>query len=148
MKNSTDNTEMKKILLAFTFSSFTFALTACQTTSHEFNGQSGYKIIEKGQNYANLSYALSGNTRHDAAKLQSACKQVLGQHKTYSVKVTNTSEIINSAETTEYGRQIGNSNTKFGLSNTPDHYNSDLSGTKAALEARPSTLRLINFSCS
>lgn len=139
---------MKKILLAFALTGCTLTLTACQTTSQPFNGQSGYKIIEQGNGSATLTYALSGNMRNDDAKLQSACQQVLGSHKTYTVNVTDTSEIINQNNSPEFGRQIGNSNTKFGLSNTPDLHNSDLSGTTAALDVRPTTLRLIRFTCA
>lgn len=139
---------MKKILLAFTFTGCALTITACQTTSHEFNGQSGYKVIEQGNGSAVMTYALSGNTHNDATKLQNACKQILGSNKTYQVNVTNTSEIINQNNSPEFGRQIGNSNTKFELSNTPDLYNSDLSGTTAALDVRPSTLRLIRFTCA
>jgi hypothetical protein len=139
---------MKIILCILGLTASTFLLTACQTTSHEFNGQSGYRVIEQSNGSAVMSYALSGSTRNDAAKLQNACKQVLGTNKTYQVNVTNTGEIINQIESPEFGRQIGNTNTKFGLSNTPDLYNTDVSGTNAALEARPSTLRLIRFTCS
>ena len=139
---------MKKILLSCTFIGCSLGLTACQTTSHEFNGQSGYKVIEQSNGSAVMTYALSGSTRNDAAKLQNACKQVLGSNKTYQVNVTNTGEIVNAVVNPEFGRQIGNSNTKFGLSNTPDLYNTDVSGTNAALEARPTTLRLIRFTCA
>lgn len=123
-------------------------LSGCQSTAKEFNGQSGFQIIDQTQTTATLSYALSGNTRNDLAKLQSACQQVLGSQKQYKVNVTNTSEIANVADAPEFGRQIGQTNTKFGLSNTPDLYNTSSSATNAALEARPSTLRLFRFTCS
>jgi hypothetical protein len=136
----------KKIQFLF-FGLVGFTLLGCQTAS-QFNGQSGYQVIEQSKDRAILTYALSGNTRNDDGKLQSACKQVLGSDRSYNVSVLNTGEIINTSNQPEFGRQIGNSNTKFGLSNTPDLYNSNVNGTNPALEAKPATLRVIRFSCS
>lgn len=123
-------------------------LVGCQSTAQQFNGQSGYQIIEQGNDTATLSYALSGNTQKDQPKLQNACQQVLGPNKTYNVKVISSSEIANNTTLPQFGRQIGNTNTKFGLSNTPDLYNNDIPGTAAALNTKPTTLRLIHFNCS
>lgn len=139
---------MQKLTTLLTITLATAWLTGCQSTAKEFNGQSGFQVIEKSDTSAVLSYALSGNTRNDLAKLQSACQQVLGSNKQYNVQVTSTSEIPNVADAPQFGRQIGQSNTKIGLSNTPDLYNSSSSATNAALEARPSTLRLFRFTCS
>lgn len=139
---------MQKLSTFFVIGLSALWLTGCQTTAKEFNGQSGFQIINKTESTATLSYALAGNTRNDLTKLQSACQQVLGSNKQYKVQVTSTSEIANVADAPEFGRQIGQSNTKFGLSNTPDLYTNNSTATNAGLEARPSTLRLFRFNCS
>lgn len=138
---------MQKLSTLFLIGLASTWLFGCQSTAKQFNGQSGFQIIDQTENTATLSYALSGSTRNDLTKLQSACQQVLGKNKQYNVNVTSTSEITNTANTPEFGRQIGQSNTKFGLSNTPDLYNNS-STSNAALEARPATLRLFRFTCS
>lgn len=139
---------MQKLTTLLLIGLATTLITGCQSTAKEFNGQSGFKIIEKGQNTATLSYALGGSTRHDLAKMQSACQQVLGSNQQYKVQVINSSEIINPQTAPEFGRQIGNSKTKFELSNTPNLYNTDLSSNNAVMEAPPATLRLFRFTCS
>lgn len=139
---------MKKIFGFSAIAATVFILAGCQTTAQSFNGKSGYQIIEQGNGHATLSYVLSGNSRNDQSKFQSACQQVLGNHQQYNVQVVSTSEIINPTHTAEFGRQIGKTNTKFGLSNTPNLYNNDIPGASAGLDAKPTTLRLIRFTCA
>ena len=75
---------------------------------------------------------------------------VLGTNKTFKLQILSVNEVANPAAmaSDRYGRQIGNSRTSIGLSNTPDLHNSEDYATRQALEARPSTLRIVRYSCS
>ena len=139
---------MMKKTIGFAVLAMTVIVSGCQTTAHEFNGKSGYQVIEKTDNSASMSYILSGQLKYDQSKLQASCKSVLGANKDYQVNVISTQEVVNTnINQTEYGRQIGNSRTNISLSNTPDLYNSENYATREALEARPSMLRVIRYTC-
>ena len=127
----------------------TIIVSGCQTTAHEFNGKSGYQVIEKTATTASMNYILSGQAKYDHSKLQASCKSVLGADTNYTVNVLNTQEIMNTAVgSVEYGRPIGNSRTNISLSNTPDLYNSDNPAALDVLNARPAFLRSIRYTCS
>ena len=140
---------MKKTVFLLGLGFGTLVLTACQSTPQPYTGQSGYEVIEQGANTATLRYTLSGRTSQDEGKLQAACRQALGTSKNWNVSVLSSNEISNTALPDEqYGRQLGNSRTQISLSNTPDLYNTENPGARDALNARPSTLRVIQFTCS
>lgn len=125
-------------------------LSACQTTARQFNGTVGYQVENKSENSATIAYTLAGrkNQSLDESKLQNACAKVLGVNKSYTLKILSTNEIINPEQNVEFGRQIGNSRTSIGLSNTPNLYNGEDYATRQALDARPSTLYVVRYTCS
>ena len=130
-------------------------LTACQNSSKPFNGSTGYQVESQTANSATIAYTLSGrqdrnDRKKDEQKLQSACQKVLGSHQNYRISLLSSNEIANpnAIPTEHYGRQIGNSRTSIGLSNTPDLYNNENLATREALDTRPATLRVIRYTCS
>jgi starvation-inducible outer membrane lipoprotein len=126
-------------------------LAACQTTPRSYNGVTGYSIESQSDTAATLAYTLAGrqNQQLDANKLQAACQKVLGQHKNYQIKVLSINEIANPKQSDEaYGRQIGNSRTSFALSNTKELHSEQNYATLQALEASPSTLHVVRYTCS
>ena len=140
---------MKRTTVILALAASSFMLSACQTAPHQFNGKSGYEILERSGNTATLSYTLSGRPSQDENRLQAACRHVLGNSKTYNIQILSTDEISNpTAEQENYGRQLGNSRTQISLSNTPDLHNSQNPGAREALEARPTTMRVIRYTCS
>lgn|SRR5690606_142884 len=140
---------MRRTTAILALAASALAMSACQTTPHEFNGQNGYKVLERSDNTATLSYILSGRPSQDENRLQAACKQVLGASKNYNIQVLSTNEVVNPAnKQVDFGRQIGSSRAQISLSNTPGLYNSEDYGTRQALEAHPTTVRVIRFSCS
>ena len=140
---------MKKINLFLLFATSTL-LIACQSTPRPYNGVIGYQIENKTTSSATLAYTLAARTKSsvDEKKLQQACKQVLGAEITYQIKVLSVSEIINPPNKEQFGVKLGNSRATFGLSNSPDLNNSEGYATHQALEARPSTLNVVRYTCS
>ena len=143
---------MKKTVQFLGLSFIAFGLAACQSTPQQYNGQVGYRVESQTTNSATLAYSLAGrqNQDLDEKKLQRACQKVLGSNKTYTLQILSINEIANpaAAPSDSYGRQIGNSRTTIGLSNTPDLHSSEDYATRQALEARPSTLRIVRYTCS
>ena len=141
-----------KIIKATAFAMTILMLTACQTAPRSFNGTTGYQIESKTENQATLVYTLSGRADRDldVDKLQRACKKVLGENKTYKLAVLSSTEIINPQINSDdkTGVQLGHSRTSFGLSNTPSLNNGEDYATRQALEARPSTLHVVRYTCS
>lgn len=141
---------MKNYILFLAVAS-AFTLTACQSAPRQFNGHVGYQVESQSAYTATLSYTLAGrqNQQMDENKLQRACQKVLGMNKQYTLSILSVNEIANTAvQTEQFGRQLGQSRTSIGLSNTPDLHNSENYATRQALEARPSTLRVVRYSCS
>jgi starvation-inducible outer membrane lipoprotein len=142
------NTLHKLLALGIT----AITLTACQSAPSAYNGQSGYQIENKSANSATLVYTLAGrqNQQLDEKKLQRACQKVMGNNQTFKLTILSVNEIANPAsmQNEQFGRQIGNSRTSIGLSNTPDLHNSDNLGAQQALDARPATLRVVRYTCS
>ena len=102
----------KQFLLGLTIG--TLGLTACQTAPQQFNGQTGYEILERSENSATLSYTLAGRPSQDENRLQAACRQVLGTTKSYNIQIINSQEIVNpTPEQVQYGRQLGDSRTQI-----------------------------------
>ena len=126
-------------------------LTACQTTPRSYNGITGYSVEAQSENHATLTYTLAGrqNQPLDQQKLHAACQKVLGHNNTYQIKVLSMYEIANpKQDTDQFGRQIGNTRTQFALTNTQDLHSQQNYATLQALEARPSTLQVIRYTCS
>ena len=125
-------------------------VAACQSTPHQYNGVTGYEIENKTPTSATLAYTLAarGNSEVDEKKLQHACKQVLGMEKTYKISILNVNEIMNPTKQEQYGVQLGNSRATFGLSNSPDLNNTEGYATRQALETRPTTLKVVRYTCS
>jgi len=126
-------------------------LTACQSTPRQYNGSVGYQIESQSDDSATLIYTLSirPNERVDEKKLQRACQKVLNSNRQYKLSILSISEIANpEIQTPQYGRQLGQSRTSLSLSNTPDLYNSENMATRQSLEARPTTLSVVRYTCS
>ena len=140
---------MKKTNLLIIVSG-TLLVAACQSTPHQYNGVTGYKIENKTTTSATLAYTLAarGNSEVDEKKLQHACKQVLGMEKTYKISILSVNEIMNPTKQEQYGVQLGNSRATFGLSNSPDLNNTEGYATRQALETRPTTLQVVRYTCS
>ena len=140
---------MKKTNLLIIVSG-TLLVAACQSTPHQYNGVTGYEIENKTPTSATLAYTLAarGNSEVDEKKLQHACKQVLGMEKTYKISILSSNEIMNPTKQEQYGVQLGNSRATFGLSNSPDLNNSESYATRQALETRPTTLKVVRYTCS
>ena len=140
---------MKKTNLLIIVSG-TLLVAACQSTPHQYNGVTGYKIENKTTTSATLTYTLAarGNSEVDEKKLQHACKQVLGMEKTYKISTLSVNEIMNPTKQEQYGVQLGNSRATFGLSNSPDLNNTEGYATRQALETRPTTLKVVRYTCS
>ncbi|WP_407307539.1 hypothetical protein [Acinetobacter sp.] len=129
----------------------TLGLTACQSTPSEYNGNVGYQIESQSSNSATLAYTLAGrqNQQVDERKLQRACQKVLGSDKQYKLDILSISEIANPViQTPQFSRQLGQSRTSVSLSNTPDLHNTEDLATREALEARPTTLSVVRYTCS
>ena len=128
----------------------TLLVAACQSTPHQYNGVTGYKIENKTKTSATLTYTLAarGNSDVDEKKLQHACKQVLAMEKTYKISILSVNEIMNPTKQEQYGVQLGNSRATFGLSNSPDLNNTEGYATRQALETRPTTLKVVRYTCS
>ncbi|MCH7312750.1 hypothetical protein [Acinetobacter sp. ANC 4805] len=140
---------MKKTNL-FLIISNAVLITACQSMPHQFNGVTGYQIENKTTTSATIAYTLAARNNQDLdeKKLQHACNQVLGIGKTYKISILSVNEIINTAQQEQYGVKLGNSRATFGLSNSPDFNNSEGYATRQALETRPSTLKVVRYTCS
>ena len=140
---------MKKTNLLIIVSG-TLLVAACQSTPHQYNGVTGYKIENKTATSATLAYTLAarGNSDVDEKKLQHACKQVLGMEKTYKISILSVNEIMNPTKQEQYGVQLGNSRATFGLSNSPDLNNTEGYATRQALETRPTTLKVVRYTCT
>lgn len=143
---------MKKTITLFGLCSVGIILSACQTTPQQYNGHIGYQVEQQTPNTATLTYTLAtkANQNLDEQKLQRACQSVLGENKTYSIQILSVQERVNEMNHAidQYARPIGQTRASFGLSNTPDLYNSENYATRQALEAKPSTLRTLRYTCS
>lgn len=130
----------------------TLALAACQSAPQQYNGSTGYLVESKDANSAVIAYTLAGRAdrKLDESKLQRACQKVLGNSKTYKLQVLSINEIANPAavQKDNYGVQLGKSHTSFSLSDTQSVNSSENYATRQALETRPSTLRVVRYSCS
>lgn len=140
---------MKKTNLLFLVSG-TLLIAACQSSPHQYNGVTGYQIENKTTTSATIAYTLAAHSNRDIdeKKLQHACKQVLGAEKNYKISVLSVNEIMNPTQQEQYGVKLGNSRATFGLSNSPDLNNSEGYATRQALETRPTTLKVVRYTCS
>ena len=125
-------------------------LSACQSAPQQYNGQVGYRIEAQSTDSATLAYTLAArkNQQLDENKLQRACQKVLNNTKTYKITILSVNEIINPSQNVEFGKQIGNSRTTVGLSNTLGLYSDQDTATLRALETRPPILNVVRYTCS
>ena len=130
----------------------TLSLSACQSISQQFNGETGYKVEQKNTSTATLVYTLasSQNPAREAKKLQDACQQILGQTKTYTIKIIDSQEIARPVTQTSVPDNIAlGSRTTFGFSNTPEMTkNNEAYSTRQVEETRPSMLKVVRYTCS
>ncbi|MCH4247079.1 MAG: hypothetical protein LKF82_04455 [Acinetobacter populi] len=141
---------MKALILLSTLSSL-LLLTACQTKPQPYNGITGFEVESLSNNVATLRYTLAANSKdqNEQKKLHRACQQVLGANASFAIQILSTAEIENQQlQPLQTGVKIGQSQTSFGLSNTPSTTNSEDYSTRQALETRPSTLKVIRYTCS
>ena len=142
---------MMKIAATLVVSALTaLTFTGCQSTAKQHNGTIGYQVESSTENSAVIAYTLAGRKNQNVSenKLQSACQKVLGNSKTYTISILSINEIANPVQDVEYGRQIGNSRATIGLSNTPGLHNNEDYATHQSLDARPSTLSIVRYTCS
>ena len=131
----------------------TASLMACQTTSQQFNGQTGYQIEQQSASTATLIYTLASkqNATREMQKLHDACQQTLGNTKTYNINVIDSQEIIANTATTASPNNVtlGNTRASFGFSNTPDmSKNNEAYSAQQITETRPTTLKVVRYTCS
>ncbi|MPW43964.1 hypothetical protein [Acinetobacter guerrae] len=142
---------MKKTLLLL-ISGSVIVLSACQSTPRQYNGNTGYQVENKTVSSATLAYTLAGrsNRELDERKLQRACQQVLGTTKTYKLSILSVNEIANPAsnQSNHDGLQVGNSRMSVGLMDSPSLNNSEGYATRQALDTKPSTLKVVRYTCS
>lgn len=142
---------MKNTYKVLGLSCLVLAISACQSAPRPYNGNVGYQIEQQSASSATLAYTLAArkNQQLDENKLQRACQKVLGSQKNYKLAVLSVNEIPNAAaDMPQYGRQIGQTRATFGLSNTPDLHQGENIATRESLEARPSTLHVVRYTCS
>ena len=86
----------------------------------------------------------------DERKLQRACQQVLGTTQTYKSSILSINEIANPAanQSSQDGLQVGNSRMSVGLMDSPSLNNSEGYATRQALDTKPSTLKVVRYTCS
>lgn len=141
---------MKKRYTCLSLSCIVLTVSACQNMPHEYNGKVGYQVENQSESSATLAYTLAArkNQQLDENKLKRACAKVLGTNKSYQLSILSINEVSNSVATQPvYGRQLGQTRTSFGLSNTPDLHQGENLATRHALEARPSTLQVVRYRC-
>lgn len=147
------NKTMKNTMIIFAMTGLGLGLSACQSLPQQ-NEKSfvGYKVESKTDRTAVLAYTLAGrqNQQRDESKLQRACQKELGAHKTYQLRILSMNEVVNPAANQQdpFGRQLGQSRTSIGLSNTPELHSTENYATRQALDARPSSLRIVRYSCN
>lgn len=126
-------------------------LVGCQAVPKPYNGVTGYSIESQTDQSAVISYTLStrANQAMDERKLQRVCQEVLGKQKNYQITRLSQQEIANPAfnQRPPQGMQVGDSRVSIGFSHTPELHTSETYATRQALEARPSTLTVIRYSC-
>ncbi|EPF80022.1 hypothetical protein F945_00917 [Acinetobacter rudis CIP 110305] len=130
----------------------TLALAACQSAPQQYNGATGYVVESQTANGAIIAYTLAGRAdrKLDENKLQRACQKVLASNTPYKLQVLSINEIPNPAANAKTAQsiQLGHSRTSFSLSETPSLNNGENYATRQALDTRPSTLRVVRYSCS
>lgn len=142
---------MKKICTALTASNLLFIISACQTTSQTYNGHTGYQIEQNSAQSAVISYtlAIKENTNKTTAKLQSACKKVIGRQQNYKIDILSNSEMINPANNpSSYGIGIGQSKTSFELAQINNDGTDQSSAARTAINTHPQVLNIIRYRCT
>ena len=142
---------MTKIISCIGLSAITLALSACQSTPRQYNGVTGFQIENQTATSATIAYTLAGRANRDLDenKLQRACQKVLHNQKGYKLNILSVNEIANpnSTPSTHEGVQLGQSRASFGLSNTQSYNSTEDMATRQALDARPSSLHVVRYTC-
>lgn len=142
---------MKKHNLVFVLIT-AIGLSACQSTPRQYNGNTGYQVENQSANSATISYTLAARVNQDIdeKKLQRACQNVLGAGKTYTLSVLSINEIPNPSfdSHSDRGITLRNSRMSIGLSDSPSLNNSEGYATRDALNTKPSTLKVVRYTCS
>ena len=135
---------MKKSLL-FLITGSVIVLTACQSTPRQYNGNTGYQVENKTASSATLAYTLAGRSNQQLDE-----RQVLGTTQTYKLSILSINEIANPAanQSSQDGLQVGNSRMSVGLMDSPSLNNSEGYATRQALDTKPSTLKVVRYTCS
>ena len=125
-------------------------LSACQSGAVQYNGATGLQIDSQTATTATLTYTIANrkNQQIDQKRLQSACQQVLGKTKQYQIEVLDVREVDNPTPSNANMQTVPVLGTQVGFSNTPNLYNSEAYATQTALDARPSTLNVVQFRCA
>lgn len=143
---------MIKLLGYIGLSTIAIVLSACQSTPRQYNGATGYQIESQTATTATIAYTLAGRANRDLDenKLQRACQKALNTTKNYKLNVLSSNEIANPniATNDQQAVQIGQSRASFGLSNTQSYNSTEDMATRQALDARPSTLHVVRYTCS
>lgn len=143
---------MKKLTTVIGLGLTLLTLAACQTTPRQYNGVTGFQIENKTATTATLAYTLAGRANRDLDenKLQRACQKTLNTTKQYKLNVLSVNEIANPnfEQQDPQGVQLGQSRTSFGLSNTQGYNSTEDMATRQALDARPSSLHVVRYTCS
>lgn len=143
---------MKKLTAVIGLGFTLLTLAACQTTPRQYNGVTGFQIENKTATTATLAYTLAGRANRDLDenKLQRACQKTLNTTKQYKLNVLSVNEIANPnfEQQDPQGVQLGQSRTSFGLSNTQGYNSTEDMATRQALDARPSSLHVVRYTCS
>lgn len=140
---------MQRFVQFISLSTCAVLLSACQSTPSAYNGSTGYQVENQSADSATLVYTLAGraNQNIDTNKLQRACQKTLNATKNYKITILSRNEIQNPTTDAQYGMQIGQSRASFGFSNTPNLNNGENYASRQSLEARPSTLHVVRYTC-
>ena len=127
-------------------------LGACQSTSQQFNGKTGFEIEQKNASSATIKYTLAStrNIGLENRKLQHACEQALGLQKTYQINILDSYETAApQVSDTQAHMALGKTGTNFSFSNTPDlNHNSEAYAARQIEEVRPNMLKVVRYTCS
>lgn len=140
---------MNKSISLLGLSTIMLGMTACQNMPQRYNGNSGYQIESQSSQSAVISYtmAVPQNQQPNLKKLENACSKVLSTGHQYNVTILSTNEIANPANMpTQYGVNIGKSQTSFGLVGKTNSIDNPTART--ALNTHPEMLQVIRYQCN
>ena len=134
------------MIKTFALGIVTVFLAACQSATL-YNGQGGYEVLTQSPDNATIMYTLAGNPSRDSAKLEAACKQVLGTQQTFNVQILSINEAVNQHREDNLTRSLSNGRTNIGFSNTFDLRSNENAATLAVMDTHPTSSRVIRYRC-